>query len=144
MFLGLQAQRPSTVAPGLASMLQRPATHLQQGLRLSELVPQHAARGLNPALLSRPPTTSGGPGGPHDPWKALAIRWDYGTPPYWPIRVSPWEVGLGLHLCLNLLKIVEGCLESQPSSRTSLCIYYWQLASAESQCRAINGLFHCN
>ena len=73
-------------------LLQRPSTALHQGLRLSELVPQAAARGL-PAV-QRSPTFSGGPGGPHDPWKALAIRWDYGTPQQWPIRVSPWEVSI--------------------------------------------------
>jgi hypothetical protein len=60
-----------------------------QGVRLSELVPPHAVRGVEPGHYYRP---SGGPGGIKDPWKALSVRWDYGSPPSWPPKVSPWEV----------------------------------------------------
>ncbi len=87
---GVGLARPGDAS---AQLLQRSSAAPQQGLRLSELVPQHAARGLTPSFLARPPVpSSGGPGGPTDPWKALAIRWDYGAPMHWPIRVSPWEV----------------------------------------------------
>lgn len=63
------------------------------GMRLSDLMPQHAIHGGSAPLGSSPGNLrSGGPGGPTDPWKALLVSWDAGTMLGWPARVSPWEV----------------------------------------------------
>ena len=62
---------------------------------MAALVPPERPASIWQALpggVAPQPQSEGGVGGPLDPWKALLVRWDPGTPSQWPVRVSPWEV----------------------------------------------------